>query len=666
MMGSDDRLRQLAQDCGIHLGYNAWDGTRLSSDPPTLKALLRAMDIDVDTDSAVSEALRAGQAEQAARALPIEQVILADLPFELALSQPSEWHVLDNKGHEVQAGRGETSLTLQPLPVGYFTLVVHSPGRCEEVFLLSRPIHAPTIADLTGRTKGWGVSGAVYSLRSRSNGGLGNYDDLGHAMSVMGQSGAMYFGINPVHALGWAVGDTKSPYSPSHRGFLNIDHIATGTRLASVSDRALIDYPAFRIKHRLALDAEFQRFQQSAAATEHKEFQAFCRAEGLELARFATFESISEMHGGNFRNWPIHLSQPERTKPTPRNEFHAWLQWRAYTQLEVAQATAIRSGMALGLFLDLAVGARPDGAEVWMHQDLIARGVSIGAPPDQLSPAGQSWTLAAYAPNKLSKNRYEPVRTLLRKLMSQAGIVRIDHVLGLMRSFWVPEDGSPGGYISQPFDVLLAVVAIEAWCNHCCVVGEDLGLVPAGFRERLNESGLYSYAVWQFEGTRDGALRSAQDLRPFSMACFSTHDTPTIQGFWRGRDIEWWRTIGWLSRDRAMALHAARAVQRNSLRRHCAIPPEASLEDIRGAVHSELGKSPAELVTVQLDDLLGSEQAQNLPGTIDEHPNWRRPARVSVEELAAVQSLKDVRNSMEPARVVPATVQQKETDPCLS
>ncbi|WP_299668858.1 4-alpha-glucanotransferase [uncultured Ruegeria sp.] len=665
-MNSDDTLRQLAQDCGIHLGYDAWDGTYQRSNPPTLKALLRALDIDVDTGSSAADTLRAREAKRAARTLPAEQVIQAEAPFEFTLSQASEWHVLDDDGHEVQAGRGETTLRLGPLPVGYFTLVVRGPERSEDVFLLSRPSHAPILADLTGQTKGWGVSGAVYGLRSQSNGGVGNYGDLGQAMSAMGPTGAMYFGINPVHALGWAAQDTISPYSPSHRGFLNIDHIATDTRLEPASDSALIDYPAFRQKHRPALEADFQRFQKNSTPTQRAEFQKFCDVEGQELACFATFESLSEAHGSDFRSWPEKLRRPETTQQTARDAFHAWLQWRAFTQIGAAQSAAVQSGMALGLYLDLAVGARPGGAEVWMHQDLIARGVSIGAPPDQLGPAGQSWTLAAYAPNKLAKNRYEPLRTLLRKLTSQAGIIRIDHVLGLMRGFWVPEDGSPGGYISQPFDALLAVVAIEAWRNRCCVVGEDLGLVPDGFRERLNASGLYSYAVWQFEGSGDGALRSARDLRPFSMACFGTHDTPTIRGFWRGRDIEWWHSIGWLSRDKAMGLHGARAIQRNSLRGHCAIPPETDLEGICGAVHSELGKSSAELVTIQLDDLLGSEQAQNLPGTIEEHPNWRRPAAVPVEKYPAVQSLNDIRNSLEAVRGVPSTVQHKEIDPCPS
>ncbi len=664
-MSSDDILQQLAQECGIHLGYDAWDGSHQATSPPTLKALLRALNVEVDTEKAIGEELRARCSRRTARTLPVEQVILAEEPFEFSLTQPCEWHVLDDQGHEMQAGRSETSLKLKPLPVGYFTLVTRGSGPCEEVFLLSRPAHAPTISDLTGLQQAWGVSGSVFALQSRTNGGLGNYADLGQAMSRIGQSGATYFGINPVHALGWAAYDTISPYSPSHRGFLNVDHIASDTQVETGTIGELIDYKAFRKRHRPALEADYERFCQNATTAERSKLQAYCKAEGLELTRFATFESTSETHGSDFRNWPSQLHKPEETAPKPRDGFHAWLQWKASYQVEAAQLCAVQSGMALGLYLDLAVGARPGGAEVWMHQDLIARGVSIGAPPDQLSPAGQSWTLAAYAPNKLSENRYEPLRTLLRKLMAQAGIIRIDHVLGLMRSFWVPEDGSPGAYISQPFEALLAVVAIEASCNRCCVVGEDLGLVPVGFRERLNASGLYSYAVWQFEGTSDGALRSAQDLHPFSMACFGTHDTPTISGFWRGRDIEWWRSIGWLSTDEALGLHGARAIQRNSLRQHSNIPPNATLDDVCHAIHRELGKSPAELVTVQLDDLLGSEQAQNLPGTIDEHPNWRRPTSKDVETFACIQSLNNTSNSMGPKRNPSAVLEEKEIDPCL-
>ena len=663
---SDDKLRLLAQEWGIHLEYDGWSGHRQVCEPPTLRALLTALGIPTDTDAAITEALRARQALVAARHLPGELVVQAGAPLDIPVPVSCEWHVLDTDDNEVQAGRSDARITVQALPVGYFTLVVKSADWTEEVFILSRPAAAPDIATLAGTQSAWGVSGALYALRSSLNGGLGNYSDLATAMAALGRAGAQYFGVNPIHALGWAADDTISPYSPSHRGFLNIDHIATEDGLGPTPECALVDYPAFRARHRRALEAEFAGFEQNATASAASAFRSFCEKEGAELANFARFETTSERYGSDFRDWPDHLREPNGPGSDPRDVFHKWLQWRADTQIESAQKTAHENGMAFGLYLDLAVGARPGGAEVWMHQDIVAHGVSIGAPPDHLSPGGQSWTLAAYAPNKLSRNRYQPIRALLGKLMARAGIVRIDHVLGLMRSFWVPDDGSPGGYVTQPFDSLLAVVAIEAWRNRCLVVGEDLGLVPPGFRERLNSSGLYSYAVWQYEAETDGALRPAQHMRPFSMTCFGTHDTPTIKGFWRGRDIELWRELGWLSSDRANASHGNRAQQRNSLRAHCNIPPDATQNDIRNAIHAGLSQSPAALATVQLDDVFGCEDSQNLPGTVDEHPNWRRRLPVAVDDFATSPAIVKTCALMATARGAPLPEISKEPDTCLT
>ncbi|MEM9550621.1 MAG: 4-alpha-glucanotransferase [Pseudomonadota bacterium] len=665
-MSADDTLRQLAEACGIHLAYDSWTGDRQRAEPPTLRALLGALGVETGSDAAVAEALGAREAAASARHLPVEQVIDAGHPFEFPTGSPCDWSVIDADGAELQAGRGTDGIALPPLPVGYFTLSVRGPGWTDEVFLLSRPAAAPDLTTLSGTRSGWGVSGALYGLRSSTNGGLGNYADLAQAMRALAQAGAQYFGINPIHALGWAATDTISPYSPSHRGFLNTDHIATDAGLGPGPEGAQIDYAAFRQRHRQALAAEFDRFENTAAQAEKTAFAAFRAAGGTELDCFVRFETTSERHGADFRDWPGSAQDPDNIAADPRDRFHAWLQWRADTQVEAAQNAARAAGMPLGLYLDLAVGARIGGAEVWMHQDIAARGVSIGAPPDHLSPAGQSWTLAAYAPNKLAQNRYEPVRTLLKRLMAKAGIIRIDHALGLMRSFWVPDDGSPGGYISQPFSALLAVVAIEAWQNNCLVVGEDLGLVPPGFRKRLNQSGLYSYAVWQYETEADGALYPARHLRPFSMACFGTHDTPTIQGFWRGRDIEWWRTLDWLNSEQTMNAHGSRARQRNSLRTHCGIEPDARPDDIRAAIHTGLAQSPAALVTVQLDDVFGCEQAQNLPGTIDAHPNWRRPMPVAVEGFAASRALAQTGALMSPARDHAAPQTHKEPDTCPS
>jgi 4-alpha-glucanotransferase len=316
-----------------------------------------------------------------------------------------------------------------------------------------------------------------------------------------------------------------------------------------------------------------------------------------------------------------------------------WLQWRAQTQIAQAHETAKASGMSLGLYLDLAVGPRPGGAEVWMNSATIAKGVTVGAPPDHLSPAGQSWALAAHAPGPLARAFYAPLRAMLRTLMTRCGILRIDHALGLLRSFWLPDDGSPGGYISQPLEAFLAVIAIEAERTGCIIVGEDLGLVPDGFRERLSASGLYSYSVWQYETHHDGTLQAPESLPANSLACFGTHDTPTLSGFWYGEDIDWWKNVGWLGDGDAKKRHSLRARQRQSLRELCNIAPMASSTDISRTVQSKLAGAPSALLAVQLDDALRLTDAQNLPGTIDEHPNWRRRLPLDIEALGQSEDL---------------------------
>ncbi|MEL7089335.1 MAG: 4-alpha-glucanotransferase, partial [Planctomycetota bacterium] len=317
--------------------------------------------------------------------------------------------------------------------------------------------------------KCWGVTGALYGLRSDRNGGLGTYADLGALAETLGEAGAQFFGINPAHALGWTTDDIISPYSPSHRGALSTDHIQPAKGLGPTPDEALIDYAVYRKAQRAALEAEFAGF------VDRSGFADWCKACSDDVRHFAVFEAISEIFGADFRGWPLELQSPGRAADTAagdRARFHLWLQWLAEAQIDEAQARALAGGMSMGLYLDLAVGPRPDGAEVWINSHTIAKGVTIGAPPDHLSPEGQSWALAAHGPELLSKARYAPLRSMLRGLMAHCGLIRIDHALGLLRSFWIPDDGSPGGYISQPLDALLAVIAIEAHRAKCVVVGE--------------------------------------------------------------------------------------------------------------------------------------------------------------------------------------------------
>ncbi|MEM8628442.1 MAG: 4-alpha-glucanotransferase, partial [Pseudomonadota bacterium] len=490
-------------------------------------------------------------------------------------------------------------------------------------------------------------------MRSPHNGGLGSYTDLASITEVLGRKGAQFFGVNPLHALGWAEDTIISPYSPSHRGVSNTDHIAVDGGLGHSPDAAFIDYPAFRSEQRVRLERDYQTF---VGSNDHAAFKTWCASCAEDFKQFAVFEAISEQKGGDFRTWPNTLQTPGAAASTAAGErarFHLWLQWRASTQIDAAQSKAKSAGMSLGLYLDLAVGPRPDGAEVWMNSDTIAQGVTIGAPPDHLSPEGQSWALAAHAPGRLAAAAYTPLRSMLQTLMAKCGLLRIDHALGLLRSFWIPDDGSPGGYITQPLESLLAVITIEAHRAGCVVVGEDLGLVPDGFRSAMNEAGLYSYAVWQFEANHLDEIRPAHTLPPFSLACFGTHDTPTLNGFWYGNDVEWWHRVGWITGRERKCRHAHRSRQRASLREVNALSLNASPQTISDTVQSALAASPATLVSVQLDDVFGELEAQNLPGTIDAHPNWRRRLGVEVEDMAghpALNRIADVMNAHRPTR----------------
>lgn len=644
-------LKELADAYGVHSEFYDLHGSHHPTNPDTMRALLTALGVDVANDSQISEALESHKTAQANDILAHEHIVQAGQTNRLPVRQPCDWALLTEDGTQLSEGHADSELSLPKLASGYYSLAVTAGKTTQQVRLLVRPARAPDITTISGQARCWGVTTALYGLRSEQNGGLGNFADLGKASQALGAANADFLGINPVHALGWAADEMISPYSPSHRGFFNTDHIAVDEGLGPTPAADLIDYQEFRPRHKEALEAEYISFvKTSHADDEGSEFGRWQSVQGDGLSEFAQFEALSQTHGDDFRNWPSQLRTPgtqTRKAAGARADFHAWLQWRAETQISQAQNTALNAGMSLGLYLDLAVGSRPGGAEVWMNSATIAKGVTIGAPPDHLSPEGQSWDLAAHAPGPLANSFYAPFRAMLRKLMLHAGLVRIDHALGLLRSFWLPDDGSPGGYISQPLDALLAVIAIEAERARCVVVGEDLGLVPEGFRQQLNGSGLYSYSVWQYEMGHDGQIKAASELSANALACFSTHDTPTLRGFWYGEDIDLWGRVGWIGSDETARRHSQRSRQRQSLRNLCDIGPTATAPEISQAIQHNLAQAPSALVAVQLDDVFGLTDAQNLPGTIDEHPNWRRRSPVAVGDFSDDADIRSIDDMMQ-------------------
>lgn len=684
-MTGKQSLELLADHYGILRSFRDMSGQEHSVSPDTQMALLRANGLQLDNDAMIREALRTLVAEDIARSVPREIVVQARAPVVLDLPDNSDWQLqLEGSERATAQGRGREGLQLPPLLAGVHNLTVQVGAHHNEVTLIAAPCAAPSIEVLTGKSRLWGVNAALYAMHSGRNFGLGDFEDLARASEAMAGHGARYLGVNPIHALGWSDTETISPYSPSHRGFLNTLHIAidripglessrkarallAARRIEFSGVRAtdIIDYAGFRKPFAKLLEAMFDVFLAEACGNARKDFSAFCDSRGGSLSDFVLFETLSEDHGPDWRIWPPELRAPNhpgaraaRKERAGRMQFHAWLQWLAATQVSDAQTRAIRAGATLGLYLDLAVGPRRGGAETWCEGDSIAQVVSVGAPPDHLSPAGQNWNLAAYSPQKLGQNRYRAFRQVLRETMRNAGVVRIDHVLGINRSFWVPDDGSPGGYIRQPFQSMLAIIAIEADRARAAVIGEDLGLVPEGFREAINARGLYSYSVLQYEKGDDGAFRSPDKLRPYSLACIGTHDTPTMNGFQLGRDIDWWRILGWIDKKQAAAARRVRLKEVDAL--HSLVGGRAIDDDLLSPVHTALARSEVSIVSVQLDDLAGESEAQNLPGTIDEHPNWRRRSAVPVENFDDWPALAETSRMMKTSGRSPHPAAQKE------
>ncbi|WP_282060180.1 4-alpha-glucanotransferase [Roseobacter litoralis] len=646
-MNADLYLSQLAAEVGVFAEFNDMQGITHVTSPETQAALIRANGYSAQTPAEVRETLEALRADKDAAYVQDEIVVACDHPLHIVCTRPVAWSVLAEGSHQVLAeGRSETHISLPALPMGVHALVLNGANGPQEACLIAAPAQAPSLQQIAQTKRCWGVMAALYGLGSRSGQHIGSFADLAEAAAIFGRCGAGFLGINPVHALGMAAGDTISPYSPTHRGFLNTDHITPLTpNPAETPVGDLLDYAQHRRLQRPALQREFEAFLDSATVPERKAFDAFCDVEGARLVEFAVFEQVSQKHGPDWRDWPQALHDPKNALHETSNVdlmFHKWLQWRADTQLDVAQQTARAAGMALGLYLDLAVGARVGGAETWGTETATAEGVSLGAPPDHLSPAGQNWQLAALSPVKLKATRYAALRAILAKNMKHAGLMRIDHALGLSRSFWIPQDGSPGAYMRQPLKTLVALIAIEAQRAGTVIVGEDLGLVPDGFRAEMAGHGFYGYSVLQYEKDAKGVLLPPDHLRAQSLACFGTHDTPTLSGFWQGRDIDWWHRLGWIDEGAAARARRSRSKEKRQL---SAIPaPERLPKDVTAAVrdkvHADLAASPAALVAVQLDDVLSLTEAQNLPGTIDAHPNWRRRYPVSGAALAKNKALK--------------------------
>ncbi|MHA1549665.1 MAG: 4-alpha-glucanotransferase, partial [Alphaproteobacteria bacterium] len=604
-------LDLLAARMGIVESYKAFDRTQRVTSPAAKRALLAAMGCAADTDRRAAETLAEIDHDDAGRIAPREVHGVAGAPLSVATTQPVTWRLsYEDDAAPGREGRSEAGIDLPVLPIGLHRLHVAAGTVEQTTLLIVAPPRAPSVAETTGAAKLWGVTAALYGLSSDRNLAIGDYDDLGALAEGLAVHGADFVGINPVHAVGMGATAPISPYSPSHRAFFNTRHIAVDRAadltqspvarhrlneatpaLTALRTVDLVQYPATDFLRTRILDEIFASFEQAAGLDDERaEFAAFMATGGVALHRFALYEAICEVLGPPGATWPVALQSSatamtagEAQPYAPRVRYHAWLQWLANTQLAVAQQRAKTAGMRLGLYLDIAVGARPDGAEVWSNRDAFANGIAQGAPPDPFSRDGQNWGLAPFSPAGLVKTGYGPFNDMLRAAMRHAGLVRIDHILGFARAFWLPATGEPGAYVSYPLRSLLALTAIEAHRAGCVVVGEDLGLMVPKLRRQLDRAGLYGCAVAQLERRRDGVLRAPAAYKKQSMASFGNHDMPTLRGYVQGCDIDWLVRLGRVQQADAADARAARAVDVADLAKACNAASARELD--AGKVH---------------------------------------------------------------------------------
>jgi 4-alpha-glucanotransferase len=525
------------------------------------------------------------------------------------------------------------------------------------------------------RGRAWGFAVNLYTLRSQTNWGIGDFGDLRAFVELSARLGANLIGLNPLHALHAVDPEAASPYAPTSRYFLNPIYLAIPAIPEFARDaraRAIVAEPSFarelaaareaphvayatvaRLKDRV-LEALFTGFDADADPARRATFAAFCARGGERLERFARYEALTEAFAsdeGRVRGW---LTWPDAYRdPTSddvarfareradRVTYAKFRQWLADEQL--AEAGTRARALGIGLYRDLAVGVDLNSADVWSDRAAYVLDEEVGAPPDALGPLGQNWGLPPPEPAALVEGEGERFTALLEANMAHAGAVRIDHVMALVRLFRIPRGKTPhdGHYVPYPLDDLLAVLARASERHACLVVGEDLGTVPDGFRERMERERILSYRLLYFERGDDGSFLGPEHYPELALATVGTHDLPTLAGWASGRDIEVRRRIGALSDEIAAAAREIRAADVGRLVEMLRAGGDLAVDDappndadLALGAYRFLARTRARIVLVQLDDAVGEFEQINLPGTFSEYPNWRRKINIDLERIA--------------------------------
>jgi 4-alpha-glucanotransferase len=688
---------RLARRLGVELEYVNAAGERVFTTPAIATAILAAMGYRVENELDAEELLRLINDDECSHLIPPVLVIRHDqqpvrIPLNLGtLNQSYTWRLICEDGELAEVGTlsaarlpelsNSLPLTVE-LPCGYHRFEIDN----DSMSLIVAPPKC-WLAPIEQGEKIWGIATQLYLLRSDHNWGIGDFTDLGTLIDIAAEWGVSVIGLNPLHSLFVDDPEQASPYAPAsrlHLNILNIDVTAIpefatckdantllmssdfASALAAVRRKDFVDYSAVADLKLRMLRVVYGHFKMNADDERRRSLAAFVRDRGESLNHFCKFQAIRLDRAGTLttddgsdlleglQNFDSPAIDEFVAQHRAEIDFLRWTQWIADAQLRDAASRAEAGGMTLGLYRDLAVGSSSAGAEAWSNPEIVAREVHAGVPPDILNPAGQDWGLPPFNPRALRESRYTPFIELVRANMRYCRALRIDHVVGLQHLYWVPAGNTPdqGSYVTYPFNDLIGILALESWRNRCLVIGEDLGTVPKGFSESLNERGILSYRVLYFEQDKSGQFKAPSEYQALALATVGSHDLATLRGWWLANDVAIREQHGLYPEPRQG--HRQREIRDKEKRELLSVLRREGLDPGDGndfyrlslSVHAFLARSGAAIAMVQLEDLIGEILQTNLPATSKEHPNWRRRLSKSLEELGEDPNVAGVINAV--------------------
>ncbi len=684
------RLTELADAHGVATQFWDWQGRHTQVSAETVVAVLAALGVDAGDAAAVERELAELELAPWRRVLPPVVVTTEgtapQVPVHVAQGVRFDARLVLEDGTERELGSTGLPETREvdgttvarvlldvggDLPLGWHTVRATSGERTRTMPLVVTPatLELPEVLAAEG-TQSWGLMTQLYAMRSAGSWGIGDLADLGDAGAWAAGMGADFVLVNPLHAAEPVPPVEPSPYLPTSRRFFNPLYIRVEdvpeVGYLSAAERQLVEWHSDDARAYLDLDfierdavwmakeaALRMIFRQKRSLRRARAFHAFVEREGQGLVDFATWCALCQFHGTSWRQWPDELQDPRsaaveafREKHAEEVEFHLWLQWILDDQLARVQRDLLDTGMSIGVLADLAVGVHPEGADAWSLGSALARGVTVGAPADQYNQVGQDWSQPPWRPDELAEMGYAPYRDMVRSALRHSGGLRVDHVIGLFRLWWIPDGMKPfqGTYVRYDHEAMVGILLLEAHRAGAVVIGEDLGTVEPWVRDYLRERGVLGTSILWFERDweGDGGLLDPGRWRELSLATVTTHDLPPTAGYLEGVHVDLRHRLGLLER----SLEEERAEDARSreevladLRRRGLLREGAGVPEQVEALHAFLTRTPARLVGVSVSDLAGDKRVINQPGTDEEYPNWRVPlagpdgSRVLLEEL---------------------------------